>query len=557
MSKRVSKLFFQNKSHLVLFVVIFCLIIFRFVNLSISPNGLNHDEAEVLLNAKYGLPFPLGLISTNTEGGISAFPSMLLYYYFKVFPVDLFWSRFIFTLVNISTGVVLSILVLKLSKIKLVAIITFLVFLINPWSFVYSRALTEAPFAILFFLLGALILFSTKGRKIYYSLLPFLAAFFSYQGTKIILPFIFLIFLILHYKFIKSTKPVNYLVIFFIFSIVVGIYFLAFFTYQDSTLLSRSPEFIFMNIDRYSSEVNLSRGQAIDMPFNNLFINKFTFMLREFASKYVGVYSPSLLFFTGDPRSTYAFGEHGLLYLADFVFVVAGIVALVKTKSKLLGYFILTLAVFAPIVSGISLVENSYIFRSALMMPVFVILISLGIYFVYTSLPKKSSIFFAMLVIFVYAFLFFNFLHMFFVSFPVKQQENQFFSERVLVSYMNRISERGFKVVAHVNSPLQIRNQYDFFNNNKTDNVDYSEECNVDVSSTYIIQSGFKCSSSAEAIQIVNQKDSGSLFSIYNDKLCDSKNLQPYIRFHYFGDYNVESLSDEEFCARLISKYEK
>lgn len=557
MLKEVLKKYWPGK---LAFLLIVLLIAIRLINLANSPIGINHDELEVMLSSRSGLLFPQALFFTNTEAGLAALPSFLMFF-FRFIPLNMLTSRLVFLLLNLATGVLLSVLVYKFTKIKMLSIICFLLFLVNPWSFLLSRSLTEAPFALFFTLLGILFLFSLKANKIFYSITFFIAAFLSYQGTKVIIPPLVIALIFLHWKFIGCIKIRTYVAYVGIFGCLVLGYFIIAFLYPESTVTSRSGEFIFLNLDRYTKIVDDARMRTIDFPLTNLFVNKYTYLIKDFAQKYFGLFSPDLLFFKGDPRSTYTLGEHGLLYLPDFIFIITGIFGLGKIlKNKLLGWIIFLLALLAPLGASLSLIENSYIFRTSLILPVFIVLTALGIYIVFLSLPQKLGKLFLVTVTAIYFILFINFLFVFFISFPVKQQENQYFSERVVVNYMLRNQKSNKKIVAIVHSPYQIMNQYLFFSNNNSpgENLILSNNCiDLERDDIVIIQSGVKCPEPNEQKKVIqDQKDSGELYQIYNDQLCQNISHTSYNRFHFFSDYNVENLSDEQFCNRLINQYD-
>src|SRR5581483_10909028 len=244
MLKKVLKRFSVDKGTLLFFLITITLILMRFLWLREFPAGLSHDEADVVLSAKNyaingedisGVKFPLSLFSTKTQAGLAGLPSAILGLVFAVVDLNIVSSRIIFVLINILTGAILAALTWKLSTLKTLSQISFLVFLANPWSFIYSRSITEAPFALLFILAGTFLLFCFRGQKIYFSLLFFVLAFFSYFGAKPLVPLVLFCLLLAHAKFIKGTSIKNYVIYYLIFLSIFTAYFIISFKIPGGT----------------------------------------------------------------------------------------------------------------------------------------------------------------------------------------------------------------------------------------------------------------------------------------------------------------------------------
>ncbi len=562
----------MRKGVLGLFLIVSLLIAVRFLWLDKFPPGFNHDEADVVLSAKNywisgadisGIKFPISLFATKTQAGLAGLPSLITAPFLGIFNLNLFSARFIFVIVNIITGIFLSLVVFRLSKNKNLSIISFVVFLANPWSFIYARSLTEAPFALLFVLAGTYFLFGSNGKKIFFSLIFFIFAFFSYFGAKPLLPILVFFLLGIHKHVTKKTRLVFYVIYFSVFLLVFASYFI----FGHS---ARAGELIFSNLNKYSSVINDQRRMSIDFLGNGIFNNKVVSLIWEMVGKYFGAYSPDYLFFGGDPRSTYRLGNHGMFYLLDGVFVIIGIYALAKQKKDRKGllYFISVLFMIGPIGSVVSAIENSYIFRSFLLIPGFVILISLGIYYLIQNLFPRKRIFVILGITLVYLILILNFFNFYFFKFSITQQENNFFSERILTNYLFRSKN---KVVVVVGSPVQIFQQYLFFsgylNTHRAtpiaesgkyfiDNILITSDCSdVNFQDTFAVSSQVKCDIKlTKFIEIQDEKDAGVIFKIYNDKMCSFLKLDPWRRFNLLSDYSVEKLTNANFCERWLNE---
>ncbi|MBU0572419.1 hypothetical protein KKE18_01905, partial [Patescibacteria group bacterium] len=215
MLKKVSQRFSQDKSIILLLLISIVLIGIRFLWLDRFPVGINHDEAEVVLSAKtywkYGTdisltPFPKSIFTNETSGGLSGLPSFLLTPFIGWAELTLQVARLPFVVLNIASLGLLALIVWQLTKNIVLTFSTIFVGLINPWLFAYSRATTEAPFALFFILLGIYLLFKYQGKKVLYSIIPFILAFYSYFGAKPAVLALVPLLLFLHWRFFGKTN---------------------------------------------------------------------------------------------------------------------------------------------------------------------------------------------------------------------------------------------------------------------------------------------------------------------------------------------------------------
>lgn len=529
----------------------------RFVWLDKFPAGLNHDEADVVLSAKTykqqgtdvsGVAFPRSLIYTRTEAGLSGLPSVFISPWIGFVPTSLTAARLPFVVINLLTGLIFALIIYLATRSKIFVGIFAFVYLINPWSFLYSRATTEAPVALLFLALALLLLFAKRGTKIFWSLPFFIFAFLSYFGAKPLMPLVVVGSLILHFLIINNTSIRIYLMYLGTLALLLMLYFGISYVSPVSTLKNRSSELVFSNINRFTEKVNQERRISIQSPVNQVFYNKYALLGKEIVNKYLGIWSLDFLFISGDPRATYRLEDHGMLYVLDAPFLILGLIGLTKLfqKKNFLGPLILGMLILAPVISTVSQVETSYIFRSFLMLPALMLLNSAGIYFVYIKKPVILILIGAVYVIF-----FVNFLHFYFYSYPVTHQEAQFLSERIMVNYLARTNHQPIVVVT---SPKQITQQETFFSGSVQSLI--TTDCKLAIGSTVLMQNGVHCSlqNNLPKNYIQDQKDAATLVTIYGDSLCQNYNLTPWRENAKIGDYAIEKLSTRKFCERWIAK---
>jgi len=570
MLKDFYQYFFQNKHLLPFLLLIIIGLLLHFVWLERFPVGLSHDDAEVVLSAKTywlfgtdtsGTSFMTSVFSNLTEGGLSGLPSILLSPIIGIFPLSLVMIRMPYVLINIATVILLSALINKITKDRILSLIIFMVGLLNPWLFVYSRSPTEAPVALFFVMLGIYLFFSTQGKKIIMSSISFVLAFYSYFGAKPVI-----LVLLLAIPFIKKVP--NRLLFLFIGLFFVGIYFVSYFSSQQGTFSERAgKELVISNLDRYSEIVGEQRRSSIDFPLKNFFYSKYSQLAHDVSHKALGTLDPDFLFFSGDNPSIYRFEDHGVFYLIEFPLMIIGIFSLGKywKKNRELVLLISSGFVIGVIPSAVSQIGDSYFFRGFFLVPWFVVLISLGI----RLLSKYKLAIYLLSVLYFVSFV--SFLSFFFFRYSVKEQENHFLSGRVMSNYLIRLpSDQKVSIVT--TSPHAAYHQYLFYSNFRDANEILFEQENYSVGNVtfypscddlelndqniVIVDSRLNCNVTAEETPsgIYNQKDAGVQFLIYNDNLCRDVQLDSWRRFHYISDYAIENTNKEVFCNRWVQK---
>lgn len=575
MLKKALKIFSQNKLYLPIFLLIAFGGVARFLWLDRFPVGINHDEAEVVLSAKSywklgtdisGVGFPESLVANKTAAGMSGLPSFVLAPFFGPLDTSLTNIRLIYLLLNLATlGLVVAIVRL-FTRSKLLSLFLVVVGLTNPWFFIYSRTPTEAPFALFFSLLGTYLLFKLEGYRKIISIFSFVLAYYSYFGAKpVTLVFVPLLLILNQLYFKKENwKVLAALITTFLF--LIGISLLG---RGGGTLTLRGGrDLVFSNLERFSSTVNEQRRASITLPFKGLFYNKGKLLLNEMFSKYFGWLNSDFLFSGGDEPAIYRFGESGMFYVLDFFLVVLGIIALLKEK-KIFKYLLGIVFIIAPVGAMVTAIGESYYFRGYLFIPLFIILISLGSVLFFERL--KKSFLGLSLIVGIYFLLFSNFLVFFFFRFPVKQQENYFLAGRVLANYLVRARESSSGIKVITTSPHAMYHQYLFYSDYfggedisitppaKTHGVDgiyLTSDCNDTEADILIVDARLNCKivNKGPFVIIQDQKDAGTFFTIYGDKLCREVALDEWRREHTLSDYAIEKMDSRTFCNRWIQK---
>lgn len=532
------------------------------------PPGMSHDELELALSAKTilkngadasGIKFPQFLIASKLESGATGLVSLILAPIFAFADLNMLNIRIVYLIVGLLTALFTAGVVNNFTNFK-IAVITFVVSLFMPWMFIYSRMALAAPFALLFMLVGIFVMLSQNGWKVFYSLPFFAISMFSYYGAMPTIPLVVLVLAIIHATN-KTQLKINLLLIISIVLCLFGFILISKHN-PESVLSTRSVEVKLLDLDQQSGAVDEIRKQSIDSPINNLFVNKPLLLLEDLTNVYLGAFSINNLFVNGDTRAAYDLGRHGLLYYIDAILIVLGIVALYKFDKKL-GLLLGAMALLGPIGSALNKVEHSYVFRSYPLIFVFTVLISLGVWYVYQLLTKRTRNLFILVFGIIYILFFVRFVHFYDFNYSVRQAENHNLTERLLVNYLMRETK---EMDVYVSSPRQITNQYAFFAKDYDslagimsgqyviNNHSLKTGCPEIFDEGIVIEEFADCAANEARMLIQDQKDAGYVYGIINGSLCNIDDQDSYKRVSLIADYEIEDLSDADFCNRWIAK---
>lgn len=262
----------------------------------------------------------------------------------------------------------LYLLVLELTKKKSIALLSSFLFSITPWFFIFSRTGYEAVAGLAFFIWAIyfLLLSDTHKFLIFISTFLFVISAYSYNSFRILTPIVLGLGLLYH--LLKKQFVIVFVSILIMITSALPLYKL------------------------YKQDSGLSRLQTVGS--------------KNIVSNYIKNFSPKFLFVSGDTNPRSQVPEKSQLYFIDAVFLVLGILYIIKSKNPKL-YYILGLLLLAPIPAAITK-ENPHALRSILMSPILSIISAMGIYYV-----TKLSKFFLYVIVGIYL----MFFQMYFVNF--------------------------------------------------------------------------------------------------------------------------------------------
>lgn len=569
-------------------IALFIAVILRLAFLDRIPMGMSDDELDYVLTAQsvsYSgknldgtfTPFSFQSMTSDTKVPSARAPYMMMAPIYKLMGMNHTVVRIPYAIISIGLIVVI-IGIAKYFFGNTVAVIVAFVAAVNPWSVYFGRTAFEAPLAVFFAYTFLLSLFYFRGWWILLSIVPWIFGLYSYQGTNIVFPFLFSIGLWYVIQKNKCTYIPQYVIISICAAVIFSLFLVS---VKTSNAGGRMSEIISLNNQSIILLVDNERKNAIQTPYNAFFSNRLTMSAREFIGKYFGAFSTKSLFVMGEERSTFSMWTHGWFYYLDCIFLLFGFWTLFR-KHKKIALFLLALILIAPVPAALSTVGTSYALRVSLLYPVIWIIIAVGIFTVFITMKNRTI---QTVIVICYGILVANFLHTYFIRNPVNNSEGFGFSNRVLSSYIKNSVDSGKSVIVIGSGVSNMFRQYIFWTDTmdantissiqnsilhhdfRLNNISFVECGDVApeglLTSTVIAQSGKPCplleelKKSSEEKTISQLGDSGRIYEIYNDQLCDSFELSSYQSLITMDDLNIEKLPANRFCQIYISKPKK
>jgi 4-amino-4-deoxy-L-arabinose transferase-like glycosyltransferase len=381
-----------------LLIILFLASLFRLVSLDKHVDALYGDEVSIAYNAysilttgrdEFGVFMPLQFESWGDQKNP-------VYIYLVSF-VQIFTglSEYSVRLPSAIAGIfavyLTYLLVVKLAEVtnayptlrKRIALASAALLTISPWHIHISRGGYEANLALtlglasIYFLLNYFQSF--KNKYLIYSLIPSVLAIYTYYTTKMFLPILLIVTFIWGYFITKKSVSAKIYLkssIFYILSFIflsLPVIYLALFSNGQARFASIN---IFTNAT-VAQRVIETRPMITDESLKKLLINKPYIWTRDFLEYYFDNLSPQFWYVAGDSSLRYNIGNHGMFYLIEFPLFVAGLLFLFQRNKKLFGLLVLWL-LLAPLPTA--LVGKSYGLRSLAILPIPMILSSIGIF---------------------------------------------------------------------------------------------------------------------------------------------------------------------------------
>lgn len=383
-----------KKNNLILLCIVIAALLLRIYNISNNPPGVHADEADSGYNAYsilktgkdfYGNFLPIQIIgfAQNYRNALSTYITVP---FVAVFGLSVFSIRFPAVLFGTIFVVAIFYLCKKLFTEK-IALIAAALSAINPWAVHISRAYADHILSLDFFLGGLIVLLYARKelKKYIFAAIVLSLSFFSYHAPKIFIPLFMPIFLIYARALYKLN--VRYIII---FSVVVAGFFMC---VLGLSIFSKGAAELgvvsVINRDAARSIVDKERRvTTAPLRVSGFFHNKYLVYFKEISRNMGRMLSFNYLYLDGERNLTASVGDRGLFFPIELPFLLIGIFILFAKKTKL--GILLVLWLLISVIPGAITRNEMYTYRNIFLLPVVLILTSVGLN--YILFPKKKFI---------------------------------------------------------------------------------------------------------------------------------------------------------------------
>jgi 4-amino-4-deoxy-L-arabinose transferase-like glycosyltransferase len=303
---------------------------------------------------------------------------------------------------------------------KLIGISASLFLAVSPWHIQLSRAAYEANIATFFTVLGLLMFFIARRKYSYLYLLSslsFVLAFYSFNAHRIFIPTLaILLFFVYRKQIFLNLKKI-------ILAILVGIIllvpFLLYFRTPESRLrFTEVNIFSDISVIEQSNHLQQIDGNSL---VGRIFDNRRVLYGLSFVKHYFDFFNPTYLFFRGDGNPRFSTQDNGELYLYMLPLIISGIYFVIK-EDKNNRYFLLGWFLLAPVAAATAR-ETPHALRSETFIPLYEILAAYGLVKIIewvAKFGKNIKYAFMILSFIVGLYYLIDFLHVYYVHFPIK-----------------------------------------------------------------------------------------------------------------------------------------
>lgn len=430
---KIKSWFFRYEVLILLLISVLGLII-RIYDLSSFPNGFSRDEAFLGYNA-YSLLMtgkdinshflPLFLESfLYTPAGYSYVSA----FFMKIFGPSIFSVRFASSFFGALTIPALFFLVKSIfaldkerkyseKTIKIVGLVTVFLLATSPWHINLSRTASVSSVVTFFIILGCYFFaqsIAKNSRKyIALSFVSYIVSLFFYIAPFSFLPpFILMSFLLFRKQISKGNK--KYFAILSVLFIIPVIYVFLSPTLSlriKSLSLTESPLVKLVLIE----DTGRDGVGNIKPPVARAFHNKVTVISDLFFQNYFSHFSYNYLFRDNGFPERFKIPGSGLLLPINLVFIALGLYYLFRSEGKV-RWFLLGWVLLGPVGSGFASDDVPNLQRTLFLLPPLLIISSIGIVTLFITIRKSKilTIVFGSLFISMFFYQFIFYLHQYY-----------------------------------------------------------------------------------------------------------------------------------------------
>lgn len=237
---------------------------------------------------------------------------------------------------------------------------------VTPWHLMLSRPAFEANLALTFLLTG---LYFFISNHYFFSAIFLGLGPHTYNSSKLTVPLIAL-YLLYSYRRRVSWKQIavflTVLAVFatpILYNMATGVSLKRFYQVGLTTELDKVNEFI-----AYRSTIS-------PPSLARIIFNRYTYSLYHATDNLLSYFDPAFLLANGGPHNQYRIPQNGILFIAEFIFIVVGTIWLIKTKG--LSRLPLFLIIFGLLPAAITKGDH-HVLRSLLTLPGWIVLGAIG-----------------------------------------------------------------------------------------------------------------------------------------------------------------------------------
>jgi 4-amino-4-deoxy-L-arabinose transferase-like glycosyltransferase len=416
------------------------------------PPGVNRDEASIGFTAlsllktgrdEYGKQLPLSFESFGDW-------KLPLYIYTTVpFVAALGPTELAIRLPSAAAGIatvgLTFFLVYELLGGTALALLAAFALSVSPWHLHLSRVESESNIAVFFVTTGLLLFLKSFKKHTHAWFLPasavlFALTYYTYHGNHITTT-LFLAGLVFIYR--KSIPKGNIRVISIaLFLLISGFILAQTFTQADKTKIAGIS--IFGDPAVVHEKIELPRNAAPDPSalVTRLRYNRVTFAIQTVTRNYLAAFSPEFLFFKGGGNHAHNIEGIGNFYLIDGVFMILGVLALLKMRKRAPAQFLLWWLLIAPVAASITK-DAPHTNRMFAIFPLPAILIALG------ALPLLSRRALHWGLGLAYGISILLYLRLYHIEFPKNEAQHWGYSYKKLVPYLTGAYKDSNVIMSH------------------------------------------------------------------------------------------------------------
>ena len=459
----------KNKKNFLLISILILAIFLRLKNVLSSPPSpyweevaLGYDAFSIAETGKdhHGNSWPI--VAFESFGDWK--PSFYFYAIFpfiKIFGLNLSAVR----LPSIMAGILLcfglaflAALIFQGSKDKnkdssLVFLISFFVVAISPWAITFSRGAWESNLATMLIVWGInfFLLFwrktEVKNKKgiifLFLSVLSLVLASYTYHSARFIAPLTGFVLVVLY--LISKKKEANFKALFpaFLLALLLMIpLLLSFKTNVGQQRIAETSIFSDISIIEKSNSLKEAVGNSF---ISRIIYHRYLLFAKEIFLNFVDHFSFDYLFVSGDINPRHSIQSFGLFYSFEIIFLILGIIYLIKNWNIYFTFlfFYLIIAIFPAAITK----TTPHALRTLPAMPVFIVVISFGIWkFLDFFEKKKTKFFISFLLIILYLFNLSKFWQDLNYIYPVKYSNHWQYGYQELMTYIGQEKNNYKKV---------------------------------------------------------------------------------------------------------------